>query len=613
MLKNAARVWGFAETEMESNFDPLVSMLLTACSVELEKISSDIHASRARVLERLVQLLSPDTIAGPLPAHGIASGTPLDQRQNLSSDTQFYVSKKFPSRNENDDPIRKEIYFTPTSDFTVNRASIGFIATGNTLYRINNSGLKEVVGECDKGMDLPQQTLWLGIGNQGVSLHDTLFYFDLKNEAHRTQFYHQLPKSQWYWNDTALGVVPGYGHRHISGEVLDLKNILERDTDVTSKLKKQINNFYRSYFVALDDPKGISATLDDNGDLGGIIELAFGEKFRKVLDKDPVRWICIDFPQAVSPYLLHELTVVMNAFPVLNRRLHSITYRLQDIVNIIPLQTEDLFLDTEDVSTDKGKSITVQNKQDNIEETAVLIRNGGVGRYDEREAAAHIEYIINILRDESAAFSAIGTDMVSSEMSQLLQGINKLEQNLLSKQIKTEHVPYLVIRTNPENQNQNLFLKYWSTCGLDANGLKPGVLLTQYRGSSFEANQIQLVTSSFGGRNKLNVKDSILAYKSALLSKERLISSEDIKSFCHYQLGQRVRSVSVEKGIMVHPDQDQGYVKTLDISIVLSTFDFDEMMKKGEMSFWKENLRQMLEERSVLFMPFRIFFTKATR
>lgn len=94
MLKNAARAWGYAETEPENNFDPLVSMLLTACSIELEKISGEIQGSRARVLERLVQLLSPDAFTGPLPAHAIGHAVPVDKSLTVTEHEQYYISRK---------------------------------------------------------------------------------------------------------------------------------------------------------------------------------------------------------------------------------------------------------------------------------------------------------------------------------------------------------------------------------------------------------------------------------------------------------------------------------------------------------------------------------------
>ena len=113
MLKNAARAWGYPETEAENNFDPLVSMLLSACSIELEKISSEIHSSRSRVLERLVQLLSPNALTGALPAHAVACGTPVERTLDIQEDAQFYINRRQPGVSENDEATWKDIFFSP--------------------------------------------------------------------------------------------------------------------------------------------------------------------------------------------------------------------------------------------------------------------------------------------------------------------------------------------------------------------------------------------------------------------------------------------------------------------------------------------------------------------
>src|SRR5215210_3204488 len=112
MLKNAARAWGYPETESEINFDPLVSMLLSACSIELEKISGEIEASRARVLERMVQLLSPDAFAGALPAHAVATGTPIESKSELPENTQVYIATKLQTGSESGEQESKDIFFT---------------------------------------------------------------------------------------------------------------------------------------------------------------------------------------------------------------------------------------------------------------------------------------------------------------------------------------------------------------------------------------------------------------------------------------------------------------------------------------------------------------------
>ncbi len=124
-------------------------------------------------------------------------------------------------------------------------------------------------------------------------------------------------------------------------------------------------------------------------------------------------------------------------------------------------------------------------------------------------------------------------------MKQLQQIINKLEQRLFSRQLKKEQIPYLVIQNNSNGSRQNISIRYWSTAGTEANNIKSGTLLRMYKGTGVENNQATLVTTTFGGRNKLGTTETMLAYKSALLSRDRLITMEDIKTFCHFQLGEK--------------------------------------------------------------------------
>ena len=611
MLKNAARAWGLPDSEAESNFDPLVTMLLTACSIELEKISGEIESSRARVLERMVQLLSPDAFTSALPAHAVATATAIEKRDSVTESTQFYFSQQLQEDPDSDDMVIKDIFFTPTASFTINKANIRFMATGTQLYRMKDSTTKELVGQSEAGKDLPACTLWLGIDEPGISLQDCAFYFDLRDEANRQQFFYQLPKAIWYWDDRPIPHAAGYGHRSISGEHFDLKNILQREDDVSGKIKKRINTFYKSSFVTITDPENITSS-EGNDVLAAMIQETFTGKPGELLKLRKLRWICIDFPQTVNTTILKEVVCTMNCFPVFNRRAHDFTYRMQEIVNVIPLQTEDLFLDMQEVTNEEGKVLSMRTFQKKDDDSVnILLRNGGVGRFDERDAVVLVDYLVQLLRDESAAFSAIGNDFMNNEMKQLQQTINKLEQRIFSTQLRREQTPYLIIKNNPKNPWKNIFVSYWSTSGADANQIKAGSILMQYKGSNFENNKTLLLTTTMGGHNKANAAESVLAFKSALLSKDRLITSEDIKAFCHYQLGEKVNKIDIDKGVMVHPDQKKGFMKTIDVKIDINSKDFELMQVNGEIIFWIEHLRLLLEEKSVALLPYRIFINQA--
>ena len=600
LLKNASRAWGYTGTEAENNFDPLVSMLLTATSAELERVSGEIQSSRARILERLVQLLSPDALTGALPAHAIACATPVESRLNLQEDAQYYI---------------KDIYFSPTAAFPLTRSTVRYMATGNTLYRITNPASKEIFATAGSGKELSPSTLWLAIDEPGASLRDTLFYFDLRNEAGRQLFYHQLPKAVWYWNGQPIPQAPGYGDRDVCGGGFDLETLLRRDEDISGKIRQHVNSFYQPHFITLLDPEDRTAGFDNNV-IPPAIATVFPEKALQQVAQQPLRWIAVNFPSTVSSRLLQDVVCVMNGFPVINRRLHEMTFRLQEMINIVPLHTEEIFLDLAEVTNDEGGVLNARSfhgggDRGSEASFSMLLRSGGVGRWDERDAGTIIDYLLQLLRDESAAFSTLGNDFMNTEMRQLQQIINKLEQRLSARQLRREQTPYLVIRHDGKGSWKNIFIKYWSTAGEDGNNVKAGSFLHPYKDGGLTNNQVQLVTTSQGGRNRLGTADSVLAYKSALLSRDRLITPEDIKAFCHYQLGQqRVKKISVDKGILIHPGQQQGFVRTIDVTIDIERFAYEEMLEKGEIAFWKDQLKQLLEQRSTALLPFRVFIQR---
>jgi hypothetical protein len=610
MLKSAARAWGYPETEAENNFDPMVSMLLAACSIELEKISGDIQASQARVVERLVQLLSPDVLTGALPAHAIATALPVEKTTVLAADAQFYTHRKPATASDGEEPKWKDFFFTPTAFLPLNKASIRFMATGNRLYSINQGIGKEVIAHSDTGIALPPSTLWLAIDEPAVSLHQTSFYFELRSEANLRLFLHYLPQAQWTIDDTGLHGMPGMGVQPTAARGIDLANIMNPTPCSIQAIKDHINAFYKSFFITLTDKEGATIKQEDQCLIPYAISRVFSGKEAKVLQQQPLRWIAISFPSTIPNQLLQDVMCMMNCFPVMNSCLQQISHRMHDIVNVIPLQTEDLFLDLEEIVDEEG-SVVQLNATEGEEAPGILMRNGGVGRFDERDAAALIDNLLQLLRDDSAAFSMLGKDFVNNTLKELQQSLNKLEQRLFSRQWHRGQTPYLVIRNPQKKPLHQLFVKYWSTLGAAANNIKAGTLLQLYKGGALQNNQAILVTTAQGGRNKLSTTESMLAYKSALLSKERLVTAEDIKAFCHYQLGGRIKDIHIQKGVTIQTGRKHGFCRTLDVLIGIPQKELLLMKENGELGFWTDNLKLLLEERSASLVPYRVFFNEA--
>lgn len=607
MLQMAARSWGYPETEAETSFDPLVGLLLSVQAAEFERVSAEIHQSRARVLERMVELLSPETLTGPLPSHAVLAAGTLQDNVSVSLQEQFVLTQKLPAENGGQ-PRTRDLFFTPTGHFAVNRSNIRYVATAGKFFQLHPGAGKELLAY-NSGEGLGATEFWLGIDQAGVSLDNAQFYFQIRNEVLRDYFYAQLPAATWYADAQALHTHSGFNDPRTVHAKLNVEELLQQPGSIRHSVLRDINELYKSSFITIRDEQQYTAGLSG---IPTQLEQAFSIQSKNLIETDGLRWIRIVFPENVTAEMLEDVSCYMNCFPVVNRRLQEITYRMQELVNIIPLLTDDLYFDLEEVTDQDAHPLHVRELDgNNPSGLHILLRSGGVGRFDERDAASMIGQVLQLLRDESAAFSRLGRDFVAGEVKQLQQIVNRLEQQMRQKNWLTERTPYLLIRSRKQEEVRHLFVKYWSVNGRAANDIKAGTPLMPYRSGALDHNRIVLLTATRGGRDRLMTADAITAYKSAVLSRDRVMSLEDVRLFCMRELGQRVSSVDVQKGVMVSLNEAEGFVKTIDVTIRLHRKDYREARERNEIVAWEKDLAFRLADRSLALMPYRIFIEEA--
>jgi hypothetical protein len=605
MMKTAARLWGYPEDETESAFDPLVNVLFSACALELEKISNEIHSSRARLLERMVQLLSPEVLCGPLPAHAILHARTTDDKAWLLENDQFCYTQRRGASFETNDSGYKDFFFAPTGSFQLNTAVVSYLATGHQLFRYREMISKEVITHCLPGRELEQRVLWIGITGTRVNLHNTQCFFEIRNEVNKELFYKNLSQTRWFYGDQELQVLPGFNQENISGEHLDIEQLLIRKNTASWKFKEFINAYYKSKFITIR-PRD-NKILADNGWPAALLQ-AFDKKDLQPLQADNVHWIKIQFPENISNAVLQDVVCHVNCFPVMNGRLHEMVYAMRDMLNIVPMRSDDNFFDLHEISDNDGHIYNIRAIEKNVhEKLTVILRQGGIGRFDERDATMIIEHIVQLLSDESAAFSILGRDFLSGELKQLQQIIYKLEQQMITRELNRENTPFLVVRKEPNAETGNITITFWSTCGEQGNDIKAGTTIQAYRTNSLFNVNCTLVTTTIGGRERLSASESITAYKSALLSRDRLISMEDIKIFCRLQLGDIAQHIEVTKGVMVPRQVSQGFTRTIDVTVKLGRKDYMDAQEKNQIQFWKESLVMKLSNKSAGLTPFRVF------
>jgi len=604
MIKNASRIWGFSDTEAEGSFDPLVSMIMGALSQELDTISDDIHNTESRIVEKLIQLVTPEPITGPFPAHAILRAEPVLPVFDITPTHQFYLYKKFKSLSDSTKTEEKSVYFSPSGTYKLIKGNIRYIAGGSKISEFRKEGYKELVAEAIRGKSLPLSGFWLGIDiDEEVETLDGLrFFFELRSDHHAPAFYKSLSRGNWFINDNQVSPTTGFGHEPDRFR-RDLDNVINQEIDITAKVTHHVNNFYRDQFITLETGNLEAEKLISKDLYPKIIQETFNTE---ELERGPRNffWLEIRHGQPFTSDILDELHCSMNCFPVINRHLNDFTISSRENINVIPLDTEDSFLDIKSVSNSSGKTYSMKpfSSLKDIRKGSYLLRQGGIARFDSRNAREMINYLLELLRDESAAFSVLGTDMITSNLRELNQGIARLEQRLQDSNIVRENLSYLMLKAEP--QDDMVFIEFWSTKASAANNIKAGNKLTVYEGSDIKNESVMLMTSTIGGRDKMETEDRLNAYRRTLLSRGRIVTPEDIKVLCYEHFGKAVDKVEVTRGIITGDTINTGFIRSVDIHIFLSKRMTP--FTAEELKFMKDDLQIKLKEQSANILPYRI-------
>jgi hypothetical protein len=252
------------------------------------------------------------------------------------------------------------------------------------------------------------------------------------------------------------------------------------------------------------------------------------------------------------------MTVHINTFPVAQKTLYSISRKTkEDLASIIPLMTRyegEYFIGVEDVSDSYGKlykPLPYTTGQKDTRPGTYSIKRGGVERFDKRNAGEYMERLINLLRDETAAFSSLDTDRLRSIIGDMQEGLKQLEIRYNDSPVREFSIPdYLLLSRDRNDEAEVLFAEYWSThCGL-SNGLRSGKILAPSASLPLTKDSCRLMGMTRGGKSPADVSGRMDAFRYVLTSRDQLVTQEDIVNFFRYELGEKITRVDVRRGVI---------------------------------------------------------------
>ncbi|AEI51520.1 type VI secretion system baseplate subunit TssF [Runella slithyformis] len=585
MIREVANLWNYDDSDVAiESFDPLVGMLLGAFATSIEGIHHELDNSRSRIIRRLAHLLTPDVLSGPQAAHAVMKVGIVDTSYTVSPQDIFTCNAS-----------GKEFHFTPAGQYTLYNCKLAAQIIQNRVKTLGSAPRENFLNEI-----LPHNEVWVGINmDSGPEEFDRLpFFFDWRNDPARRSYLPLLGDVRMLTESgEELKIMPGLVNISPASGTAD-------DFDPTAQAERMTQRFYNAHFLSISNTHrqtGQRIVLQKKKHPEELASLLNPEELQKIFLQELV-WIKIRFPGGMAPDVLSRIVVDINAFPVLNRRALRPTFDLRPLFNVFPINVEesDFFFGIIDIETPMGIKLSNSRQFTRDSTNQYLLRQGGVARFDERDASEMISYLTDLLRDESAMFMALGRGSLETDIEEIRKHLERI-----NKDLKKDSFPNWFVSVKTAEKSGRIVLNYWVTKADLANNIAFNTKLNRDRANkAFNDEMTVFLTTTQGGQRPLQGDEYLPVFRKALLTRGRIVTFEDYKAVCMSELGNQISEVNVKKGFGVGSAQDQGLQQTVDIYLTPNPLKPQSREQWGEL---KARLLNSLEDQSSGIFPIRIF------
>ncbi len=610
ILVRAADMWGVeyedVERDIGQQFDPIVRFLAGACSSELERVYQNIHDTEGRLQERLARVLLPEYFHLPQPAHALATATA--SADPIMIDESSTLIRELGEK-------KGDIAFSPLFPTQQLPGTIKIVATPERLIDAEQRAALPRGGAI-KNERVSRILLGIELKTPLSNWKASCLFFDLRgrstDESEKARFFAAISKSRCTLNGREMKMESGLPSTPL---------LLEDYLNGNERLQSQIRARYERHFLTFQEEdapsgEGMKATdfLSEWFQSQQMPEAEIEKQVAKIDKniKQPLIWLEIHLARPVEvSQLASRLIVRLNVFPVVNRRLcgngNGEHFFLQtNAIKWVHLQPKDSFVAIRRVYEEKlpdNPVFTFKPFADFKEESkpSYTLRMGGIGRWDDFNAWKRMAYLVGILQDNYGH-----TELIQKAASALsLEDIH----HLLGKKIEqtaTDHKPttdiYVLLHTGITS-GMRVRVEYWTSIGSEANGIpaKTALKCTAKVSADLETDSIELISVTEEGADPLESTEQLDAMKSALLSRGRIVTREDVKTFCKVHLRDRLADITVTDGVGTDPRFDFGMTRRLHVQLLPATSAIKED--------WEAICRQLetlLEQKSSSNVPIHV-------
>ncbi|WP_443939950.1 hypothetical protein [Pedobacter sp. MW01-1-1] len=566
MINNAVNLWGVKNA---TALDPFVKLLIEAFSVEIHRCGNEAQSIESRLLDKIARLLTPDLLSMPKAAHSIMTAIPSSGSLLLHPQTHFYSQKRVVEPNGVMASNQTNIMFTPVDYVKLVNGRVRYVVGGRQFFEVNEHHAKTPLLHTANPLEWGTAYIGLELDESVHDLEGLSLYFDFPAYQTESWVYQLLPLCKSALNGKEVLFTPG--QEYPSPHNLSKEQMIFRDYDLMYQVTREVKSQYQHKFLTFG-PSEITHNIAEAEDKypTELIEIYGMDMLRNKVKKNVV-WLRLQFSANYTYDILENMVVCLNAFPVINRSIKTNSYYFGSLNGILPLRTDlhEYFMAVCLVidSKDRVFSDIPFKRASGLGQGYYSMRHGGAERFDKRNALEMVRYLIELTRDEVAAFSSFNNDFIVNALAELSTQLRMLNSKTDQLGINVKEVPTYLI-AEPYEDTEELKVDYWVTqCEL-ADNIRAFTNMALQSDVDLNRSTIFLLLDTEGGREKLQSGAQLDAYRFALVSRGgRLITTEDIRNFCKYELGDKLKTVQVEKGIVSSPHPKEGYVRTLDIKL----------------------------------------------
>jgi hypothetical protein len=596
MVKTASRLWDIPESDIESNFDPLLILLFDACAAELEKTNRSIQATQSRLLDSMSEVLLPDAIMNVRPASCIIQAGATDIKTTIHNTQRFSFTNTLHQAGLK--PYQAELSFTPIGSFNIYPTTLAYLYVGGRLLACTGGTQRSVIHDTKATSNtlVHELTLALNVEKPLTDIKGLQLFFDVRNHSQAGFFYDALKGATATFNNTPISIDNGY---FINKDYeLGIDDVLtDEGSGYTKKICRQTAWMYERHFLQITE-----ALPFDSDRLPESWLQELPQPVTQKLGAEKLAFIRIQLSRPVPLQVMDRLVGAINAFPVINRNLHNLSEKTDGRMNIIPLPVDGDFLDVNNVYGPGGQAYKFRTAAlaENLNEGEVIIRSSGVGKSSSAQLRALIAGVIDAVRDESAYFSRMSNDFVSSRLKEINKTLIRLEDKMELARDNKDTLHYLMLR--PKKAGDTVTVEYWTVNKPEhSQQIKPDTKFLVHNNAAIKTNTVITLTNVAGARQGLTSKEKQYLLQRKITSDEKIVSSEDVKLLCFQLFGDMLQKVETKKAVLPGADRNSGFQTFIEVRLTVkqnTAFDETELLRR--------QLEYTLAQQASPVYPFRV-------